>query len=108
MSIIDKIKIDAVGTDKLTGEIILTIFDHLDWENVQFHLESLQDKLNSYIEFIEGKQVFEDYPDSKDGRLVIEIVSKYEYSTEGLDYLKKVKPIIQSIGADVRQRLHKD
>lgn len=104
MSIIQTNKIDFIGIDKITSEVILTISDHLDWLEGKAHLQFLQDKLNSYIEFIEGKQIFEDYPDSKGKKIVIEIVSQFEFSKEGDDFLKFVKPILSSIGAEIRQR----
>jgi hypothetical protein len=105
MSVLETNKIDAIGTDKVSGNIILTISDHLDWSNESYHLEILQEKLNSYIEFIEGDQILEDYPNSKGKKLIIEIVSQQPYSDQGKDFLEKVRPIILSIGADIQQRV---
>lgn len=105
MSIIETNKIDAIGTDKTSGEVILTITDHLDWSDEISHLELLQEKLNSYIEFIEGGQIDEDYPNSKGKKLVIEIVTQYDYTEEGRTFLQNVKPIIESIGAEIRQTI---
>ena len=107
MSIEDKNKIDIISTRKSNGAVVLTISDHLDWEDVTLHLKILQDKLNSYIAFIEGGQIFIDYPKSKDKQLIIEIVSQQEYTKEGIEFLEKAKPIIQSIGADLKQRVLK-
>jgi hypothetical protein len=105
MSILESNKIDAIGTDKTSGEIILTISDHLDWENELHHLETLQEKLNSYITFIESEQIYLEYPNSIGKKPIIEIVSLYEYSAQGKDFLSKVKPIIESIGATIKQRV---
>lgn len=107
MSIIEANKIDFIGIDKITDEMILSISDHLDWNDEITHLEILQNKLNSYIEFIEGGQIFEDYPKSKGKILVIEIVSRYQYSREGKDYLGRIQPTINSIGVEIRQRVLK-
>jgi hypothetical protein len=107
MSVVETDKIDAIGTDKVSGDIILTISDHLDWDDGLQHLEILQEKLNSYIEFIEGGQILEDYPNSIGKKMIIEIVSKFQYNEQGNDFIEKVKPIIQSIGADIRQRVSK-
>lgn len=82
MSIQETSKIDSIGTDKLSGDIILTISDHLDWSNEIEHLEILQEKLNSYIEYIEGGQISEDYP-IYNKNLIIEIVSKFDYTDVG-------------------------
>ena len=108
MSIEDKDKIDFISIRRSSDDVILTISDHLDWEDELFHLEMLQDKLNVYIEFIEGGQIYEDYPQSKGRKLVIEIVSKEEYNPEGREFLDKAKPIVQSIGAELRQRVFEE
>jgi len=50
--------IDAAGTDRETGEIILTIVDAWNWTNEQSHLSALQAKLNAYFGFIESGQMF--------------------------------------------------
>lgn len=104
MSIVDSNKIDAISINE-NDEVLLSIADHLDWENTIWHLNQLQDKLNSYIQFIEGGQIFDDYPSSKGRKLVIQIVSKEEYNYKGLEFLKKIRPIILSIGVDLRQRV---
>ena len=104
MSIIEANKIDSIGTDKLTGEVILTISDHLDWKDDDLHLETLQNKLNSYIEFIEGEQIFEAYPNSRNKKIIIEIISKYEYNESGNQFLMDIKPIIESLGVKIRQK----
>lgn len=106
MSILDTDKIDAIGRDKTSGDIILTISDHLDWSDELGHLESLQEKLNSYITFIESEQIYLEYPNSIGKKPIIEIVSMYDYNEKGLEFLSKVKPILESIGATVRQRKH--
>lgn len=54
MSIIDKDKIDSIGINKDNGKVILEISDHLDWSCEYEHLVMLQDKINSYLSFIES------------------------------------------------------
>src|SRR5579872_4651547 len=108
MSISENNKIDAIGTDKVTGDIILTIADHLDWTDSNMHLNILQEKLNAYIQFIESGQIFDDYPNCRGRKLIIEIVSKEDYTGLGLNFLQKVRPIIQSIGVGLNQRVFKE
>jgi hypothetical protein len=45
--------VDAIGIDKGSGSVVLTIFDGWDWKNEEAHLLSLQNKLDTYMEFIE-------------------------------------------------------
>ena len=45
--------VDFMGIDKLTGEIVLTISDHLEWNDAdEEHLWLLQEKINAYLRFI--------------------------------------------------------
>ena len=54
--------IDAIGTDQTTGEVVLTISDHLEWDDRNEHLLILQEKINRYIGFIETGELREKYP----------------------------------------------
>ena len=56
MSIEQKDKIDIISLRKTDGKVALSISDHLDWEDKYYHLITLQEITNSYIEFIEGWQ----------------------------------------------------
>lgn len=61
MSIAENDLIDAVAYENST--LILEIYDHLDFEG-EFeydHMMMLQDKLNSYIWYIDSKQYQETY-----------------------------------------------
>jgi len=102
MSITEKEKIDFISTRKETGEIVLTISDHLDWDDALSHLLLLQEKLNGYLHFIESGQIITEYPQSQGEKIVIEIVSKYPYNSVGLQFIMDAKPVVQSIGADLR------
>jgi hypothetical protein len=63
--------VDAVGTDKETGEVRLSIFDHLPWDTE--HLRLLQDKINVYLGFIESGEIYVSYPNAKGRPLVIDV-----------------------------------
>jgi|SRR5215510_10899995 len=51
--------VDWLGIEKGTGHIVLTVVDPLDWNDENGHLRTLQDKLNTYLAFIESGEVFE-------------------------------------------------
>jgi hypothetical protein len=89
-------KIDFIGTDKETDNIILTISDHLQWDNE--HIYILQEKINSYLAFIETGQIYEDYPKSKGKKIVLEIIAKYPFNDEAIEFLEKVKPVVEGAG----------
>jgi hypothetical protein len=59
--------VDAIDTDKDGNLVTLTITDHLAWGDDQ-HLLLLQQKLNTYLAFIESGEIHATYPAAKDKR----------------------------------------
>lgn len=97
MSVEDKNKIDAISTNK-DDVIVLTISDHLEWDKSNEHLLILQDKINSYVDFIESGQIAESYPDKIDKKIMIQIVFKYQPNVIAEEFLSTVKKIINEKG----------
>jgi hypothetical protein len=104
---IEQIKtVDAIGLDNATNSVILTISDHLDWlEQADNHLFLLQEKLNSYLSFIESKETIEVYPNAKNRKAVIEIIYKYPLNEQAQEFYKKVEQIIKNAGIGFQCRL---
>lgn len=48
--------IDSIAYDKDTGKLIILLTDGMDWLDEKRHLLLLQEKLNSYILYIDTKQ----------------------------------------------------
>jgi urate oxidase len=91
MSVLNREKIDFIGIDKVTKDTILTISDHLNWNEELEHIYILQEKINSYIAFIESDEIYETFPDARNRSIVIKIIFKYEPSALGIEFLKKSK-----------------
>jgi hypothetical protein len=95
---VDNLKvIDFASVDK-NGNSILTISDHLEWDENNEHLLILQNKINAYLSAIEGGNFYEDYPDAKGRSIIINIVAKYEPNHNGRSFLKTTGEILQSSG----------
>lgn len=73
MSVIETNKVDGLGIGKDGRGLMLLITDHLDWSNEYEHLTQLQNKINSYVGFLEEKQYKELYPDEEFSSYYIEI-----------------------------------
>jgi len=97
MSIDELYKIDIISTTP-EGETRLTITDHYDWSNQHQHLLVLQDKLNAYIQFIEDGKVFEKYPSAKKDHISIDVVFKFEPTTDAILFLNRCKETINDFG----------
>ncbi len=76
---IDQTKvIDFLSIGKIDGKIYLTISDHHDWKDPVNHIFLLQEKLNSYLAYIESGEIFEDNPSRKGREIVIDLVIKHQ------------------------------
>lgn len=96
MSIEKTSEVDAIGIDKQTGNVSLTIRDNKDWDNIDEHLELLQEKLNKYLSFIESDEIYEAYPKAVGRKIDILIYSKYELPSEGIDFITKAEQVIKN------------
>ncbi len=94
MSVLEIDKIDAIGIDKEQGNVVLTISDHLDWDDVNSHLHILQKKINNYLEFIEGGQIYESYPLANNKNIEIHVKYQYELPHLALDFYEKIKSVL--------------
>ena len=74
MSILEENVIDSASIEN--GIIILTISDHLKWDNE--HLFLLQEKINSYIQYIKSGQIFEYFGESSYETIEIQLIYKYK------------------------------
>lgn len=73
--------IDAIGIDNVTGDLVLTIADHREWKECSNeHLLLLQEKLNTYLRFVESGEISQTYMDAKDRSVLIDVVCKYPLS----------------------------
>ena len=98
--------VDAIGVDNTTGEVVLTITDHLNWSgNDNEHFLLLQEKLNTYLSFVESGEILETYPDAKDRIVLIDIVCKYPISQQAQGFYKKITQISEGAGIKLRYRL---
>ncbi|HLZ51994.1 MAG TPA: DUF6572 domain-containing protein [Candidatus Acidoferrum sp.] len=105
MSVEQENIIDIVSLDKKTGDIILTISDHLDWSDSTKHQSFLQAKLNKYLAFVESGEILEHYPDAKGRRAVFNVVFKFKPDLEGRKFLSRARKIIETAGFGLREQL---
>ena len=94
----DTNKIDAIGIDKKNNKVTLKIFDHLDWQDEHNHLYLLQEKLNSYLRFLESEEVYEAYPAAKGRQLEVSIDFITKPSASALKFLETASQILSEAG----------
>ncbi len=98
--------IDAIGVDNMTGDLVLTITDHIEWtECDNEHLILLQEKLNTYLSFVESGEILQTYLDAKDRVILIDVVCKYPLNEQAKCFFNQVTAIIIDAGMKLRYRL---
>jgi hypothetical protein len=91
--------VDFLSIDKASGDVFLTISDHLAWdENEGTHLELLQDKLNAYLRFIESGELVRECPQVVGRSIVINLVSKFPLSRTAKTFIGKASEAIRDAG----------
>ena len=110
MSIEQHNVVDFVRIDNKTGEVVLSITDHLDWNAPMEHIWQLQEKIKSYIRFIESGEMLEKFPKAKDQIIVIEVVVKELYpNTEVVQkFIEWSNETLKDMSAQLRLRLFKE
>ena len=98
--------VDAVGVDSISGDLVLTITDHLDWSGGgNEHLLLLQEKINAYLRFVESGEILKTYPDAKSRLVLIDIVHKYPLNHLAKEFYGKVTSIVESAGIKLQHRI---
>src|SRR5262249_18606134 len=85
--------IDFMWKDEQSGHVMLTITDHLDWKKKDEgeHLLLLQEKINTYLHFIESGQLWKAKPEYKGLPVAIHVRAKYRLSNEAAKFYKLVE-----------------
>lgn len=94
-------KIDVIAINKMNGKVTLGITDHLIWENSEVHLKTLQEKLNTYLHFVESGQIYTAYPDAKDRSIEITHYTKYPINDTGKAFINQANNFIKDIGITI-------
>lgn len=106
MSIEQTDAIDYIGIDNVTGEVVLTITDQREWtKNDDEHFFLIQEKINTYLSFVESREILSAYPAAEKRSILIDVVCKYSLSFPALDFYKKISSIVEVAGMKIRQRV---
>jgi hypothetical protein len=103
MSVEQEDVIDAIGIDQ-AGMVTLAISDHLDWSEENEHLVLLQNKINTYLRFLESGEILENYPQAKGKPCSIEIVGKHDLCEPAQAFLQQAKLVLDDAGFGLRFR----
>ncbi|MBV4484510.1 hypothetical protein HU727_002770 [Pseudomonas sp. SWRI153] len=102
MSIIETKVVDITAVLEWEPDnVVLVITDHLEWgDKAQQgeHLLLLQEKINTYIAFIESGELLESYAPAKGKKPKIRINGLYELPEQGEIFIDRVTEVLRGVG----------
>jgi hypothetical protein len=109
MSITETKKIDIVAARPGSSVVKLVITDLLGWDDFEAHARLLQDKVNTYLEFVESGQLAgmqtPKIPEAPD--VHIALVLQYAPTKEAEEFFIRVREFLAGVGmklgVEVRQ-----
>ncbi|MDX2012050.1 MAG: DUF6572 domain-containing protein [Myxococcaceae bacterium] len=106
MTIAEADVVDAVGIEVATGDVVLTIADHLVL--AKDHLALLQSKLDVYVELVRSGELVRTYPAARGRRVVIELIPNEVLPLEALEFISSAAVSLSRFGILLRTRYLSD
>lgn len=97
-------EVDAIGIEKDSGFVVLTIIDTWQWDDAPSHICALQDKFNSYLTFIESGQIWDAYPDAAGRQLVIDVIMRVPIPAIAHRFFEMASAVASQLDVVVRQQ----
>lgn len=91
-------QVDIIRVNNKTGICTLTIVDSLEWNDENEHLLLLQEKINTYLSFIESGEIYTTYAPSKGKKFEINIRFKNSITEKCVLFLEQASQIVSDAG----------
>jgi hypothetical protein len=102
---VDNPDVIDIASDDPYGCVVLTISDHLGWDDPVSHLLTLQAKLNRYLAFIESSELVDSRPGAAGKRVAIQVILQHPPTVEGVRFFERAKAIVEAAGFDFAYRV---
>lgn len=96
--VVDFVSVNAAGS------AVLSISDHLPWDDVNKHLFCLQTKLNAYLRLIESGEIYRKFPQCGGLPIVISVVLRFPAPDQTQWFFAKVGSAIENAGFELEIR----
>lgn len=90
MTVQNRNVIDFVSVDPLSGTAYLSLIEERAWGDVGALLPDLENKLNTYLEYVESGQLLEDYPDLRGTRVTFRFHYFHELTAREREFIRIV------------------
>lgn len=89
--------IDFISIDP-NDNLVLTISDHLTWDDEMRHLLLLQEKINTYLRFLESGEVYEHYPEDRAKNVIINVVCAHKIDQSSMEMFERFQQAVEIAG----------
>lgn len=96
--------VDIISTSAERNEVMLTISDHLPWDEGDDHLLLLQEKLNSYLAFVESGELVDYNPAYAEKHVIFDLVYLHPPGDQALAFLDRAAAVVAGAGFESRHR----
>jgi hypothetical protein len=90
--------VDFIGDDPKSGRVVLTVSDHLPWEDLEQHLKALENKIAAYVRFVQGGRLLETRPAAAGKAIEIEVLLRYPPTAAAIKSLDKSQAELSKLG----------
>lgn len=111
MTITDSTSVDVMGLND-RGEVVMIIWDPLDWsscdadlESAAFHADLLKKKVEFYIAFFESGKLADELPAAEGRNVVIKVAAKHPMTARAQENFGELQNIITARGVSLRFEL---
>ncbi|WP_445504879.1 DUF6572 domain-containing protein [Microvirga sp. G4-2] len=106
MSVEETNKIDFIRTEHGTGKVLLVITDHLEWdsddESTQYHVDILERKVESYLDFVINGELNYKFPQLSRRDVVILLFCKHSPEGKGAKLISALGALLQKNNISLR------
>jgi len=91
-------KVDGVGIDKKSGEVVLTISDHLTWIDDAAHFRLIEKKIGRYLDFVKTGQLIETLPEADKRQIRINVICQHQPTDSASKFLLAAQGQLKKMG----------
>lgn len=98
MTIVQHDKVDGVGIDRASQEVVLVISDHLNWDDDADHFSNLERKISSYLDFVRTGQLYEQMPEAQGLAVRFRLICEHGYNEKIEEILNSIEEELTGMG----------
>jgi len=100
MTVAEPNKVDIIARKPSSNVVKLVIADHLPWEDVHAHKLLIQEKVNTYIHFVESGQInaVREPEIPSDPDVTIRLALKHRPPSDAVEFLEQVNAFLLDNG----------